>query len=985
MRKPWAHSDPDEVTDRGNRRKRARATSVASAFLPLFRPAQARSAEIHGQGVRLRYRNCIRAVPLRRITSIDSATRLGFATLTIESANGAHTLPGLRPRAAAAFVSAIEDARAAWWRNAAAGQAANLRSLQQCFDLLRNGNDFVAAAAFERLRDIADACMFALSGDWPEHLAELPEFRTLNALARFLDNPQYVRDAANERYIARELADSRGLFERIESRPLTDEQRRAIVIDDRRNLVIASAGSGKTSVIVGKAAWLIRKGHRQPSEILLLAFARDARAEMEHRIASRLGASAPQGLAVQTFHALGLSVLRHVDGETATLSGTADDPAALNALIKEIVTGLLADPTHSANLLNWLQNRFEPVRSEWEFSNLGEYYNYVRQFDLRTLRGEKVKSLGECDIANYLFLNGIPYRYEAPYEHDTATVAKRQYRPDFHLPRHGIYIEHFGLDSRGRPPPYVDADTYLRERVWKLELHGKHGTDLIQTFSHQHVNGILPRALANELAKRGIPLVPIPTDEVFSVLEEQGRIDPFIRLAATFLHHFKSARLTYQELSARIAATRARERGEAFLAVFRPIAERYTQVLHERGQIDFNDMIHRAADLVETGHYRNPYTYILIDEFQDISPARARLLKALVGQSPGNRLFAVGDDWQAISRYAGSDISIMREFEEHFGPAAQLRLETTFRCPDRLATLATDFVLRNPAQIPKTVRSTRRAAGPCVHVGLAPAKDRPLLDEALALIAADATAAQGKPEILLLARYNRLKPDIRALRKTWPNLAISFRTVHASKGMEADYVVLLGLNGGQYAFPTEIVDDPLLDLVLSRPETVANAEERRLFYVALTRARRHVFLIAGDGRPSSFATELVHGGYDITLFGSQPAPDTPCPVCVEGRLELRDNPRGGDAFYGCSNYPLCKHAQPGCPGCKTGLPTRRDRTFHCADCDLELQPCPQCTGWLQPRAGRAGDFLGCSNYPACDYTRSIGHAAGRARGPGRGR
>ena len=144
--------------------------------------------------------------------------------------------------------------------------------------------------------------------------------------------------------------------------------------------------------------------------------------------------------------------------------------------------------------------------------------------------------------------------------------------------------------------------------------------------------------------------------------------------------------------------------------------------------------------------YRNPFGYILVDEFQDISPDRARLLKALLDRSPGAQLFAVGDDWQAIFRFTGSDIGIMREFSQHFGDSERLSLETTFRCTDRIAAVATDFILRNPAQIQKTVRSIHRAEGPCVHIAL-PGEQKPsLLNEALDRIAEDAARYERNPD-----------------------------------------------------------------------------------------------------------------------------------------------------------------------------------------------------------------------------------------------
>ena len=149
-------------------------------------------------------------------------------------------------------------------------------------------------------------------------------------------------------------------------------------------------------------------------------------------------------------------------------------------------------------------------------------------------------------------------------------------------------------------------------------------------------------------------------------------------------------------------------------------------------------------------------------------------------------------------------------------------------------------------------------------------------------------------------------------------------TVHGSKGLEADYVVVLGLCSGSYGFPTEITDDPLLDLVLSAPEGHPNAEERRLFYVALTRARRRVFLVADGGPPSPFVKELIDNGYDATVFGQPPESDVPCPKCRNGHLKRRESTRNESTFYGCSNYPYCDYLQPSCPCMRQGI-ARQDR------------------------------------------------------------
>ena len=722
-----------------------------------------------------------------------------------------------------------------------------------------------------------------------------------------------------------------------------------------------------------ETGWLVQRAFRKPSELLLLAFARDASREMEERMDARLGTAAAREVTVRTFHSLGMAITGEAEGKRPALAAAAENDRALFDLLKGIVADLLADPDLSATMDEWFQEGFAPYRSQQEFGNWGEYHDYIRKFDIRSLKGEIVRSFEECEIANFLYLHGVAYEHEAPYEHDLATPEKRQYEPDFRLPEHGVYIEHFGIDAAGNTAPFVPREEYRRDMEWKRGVHAEHGTVLVETFSHEQADGRLLPNLRERLEARGVTFSPSPREDVFAVLEKQGRIDPLTRLVATFLHHFKGSRLSLDDIAERARAHRDRKRVEAFLSVFRPIFERYQEALASSGEIDFHDMINRATDLVEEGRYRSPFGYILVDEFQDISRSRARLLNALLESSQESQLFAVGDDWQAIYRFGGSDIAVMREFRDHFGAFERIDLGTTFRCADRIAAVATDFVLRNPAQIRKTVRTTRKAARPAVLVGLPGERENSLLKEALDRIEADARQHDGTSEVLLLGRYRHLRPrNLDALPKQYRRLRFTWMTVHRSKGLEADYAVVLGLCSGKLGFPAEVADDPLLDLVLAAPEAHPNAEERRLLYVAVTRAKRQVFLLADGGPRSEFVTELIDGGYDIDVFGRPPESDVPCPRCVGGgRLVRRENARAQGVFYGCSNFPLCEHTARACPRCGIGLPVRSGEAFVCRDCGGSIEACPVCDGWLDARMGRYGRFLGCSNFPDCDYTRNL--------------
>ncbi len=955
-----------------------RRTGLIAFLFGILRPNQARAAAITADGLKLTFATRTAAIAFWDLKEIKIETRRRRSRMHILHASGETTTSGLARNRAEAFVASVEIRRADWWRKALAPRVEVVRFAHGRLALLRDPPAYVTKSAVLELKRVVEEAADGLRGCLPDTLARDPDFRMLKAIQAFLEAPERFRTRANETFIENELVRSKEFLGRIEARPLTDEQRRAVVTDEDRNLVVAAAGSGKTSVIVAKTGWLIRKGYRRPSELLLLAFARDARKEMEDRVRKRLGKEAGQDITVRTFHSLGMAIIGEAEGRKPSLAKSAESDRALFDLLKDIIAELLRDRELAEILLTWFGEHFALYRSEHDFSSWGEYWDYIRKHDIRSLKGDTVRSFEECEIANFLYLHGVPYEYEAQYEHDTATSRHSQYRPDFHLPEAGIYIEHFGLDANGNTAPFVDQQKYLESMAWKLQKHEEHGTTLIQTFSHEHASGTLIRNLEDKLAEHGVTFSPIPSERTFAILEEQGRIDPFTRLVATFLQHFKGAQLSFEDVAQRAGDLGDPGRTAAFLAVFRPIFDRYQETLANAGEIDFHDMIGKATEHVESGQYESPFGYILVDEFQDISPGRARLLKALLDQSSNNRLFAVGDDWQAIYRFGGADISIMREFRERFGNSERIVLETTFRCNDRIAALATAFVLKNPAQIRKTVRAVRRADGPAVHVGLPGEENRSLLREALDRVATDANRHDGTSSVLLLGRYRHTGPkNMPGITRRYPGLRVSFMTVHGSKGLEADYVVVPGLCSGKYGFPAEIVDDPLLDLVLATPEHYPNAEERRLFYVAVTRARRQAFLLADGGPPSPFILELIEGKYDVNVFGQLPGAAVPCPVCKKGHLKRRENARGGGIFHGCSNWPLCEHRQRPCPACGEGLPERSGTKFRCRDCGQAIQSCPRCDGWLETRMGKFGRFLGCSNYPACEFTRNI-----RKRGAG---
>ena len=361
----------------------------------------------------------------------------------------------------------------------------------------------------------------------------------------------------------------------MESNALTDEQRQAVVVDEDHNLVVAAAGSGKTSVVMAKAGWLIKRGYRDPAEILLLAFARDAKEEMGSWIKRCLGAVASSPLNVQTFHSLGLAVIGDAEGRRPSLAKVAEDDWAMREMIKTIVHGLLETPEFYKLMMTWFQNHFALHKSQTDFKTHGEYARYVKQNDLRSLKSERLKSYEECLITNFPFLHRVPYEYEKDYRHKTATTKKRQYMPDFTLTAHDIHIEHFEISRTGETAPRVNSKEYLGGMAWKREQHQANGTKLISTYSYENADGVLVPNLKKTLKVHGVEFSPIPPDRIFDLLEEKGRVDPFVGLVATFLGRYKAERYTIDKVLERRFEIADQPRTKAFLKVFEVIFQKY--------------------------------------------------------------------------------------------------------------------------------------------------------------------------------------------------------------------------------------------------------------------------------------------------------------------------------------------------------------------------------------------------------------------------
>ena len=362
---------------------------------------------------------------------------------------------------------------------------------------------------------------------------------------------------------------------------------------------------------------------------------------------------------------------------------------------------------------------------------------------------------------------------------------------------------------------------------------------------------------------------------------------------------------------------------------------------------------------------------MLVDEFQDISAGRMALLQAL--KRPGVAYFLVGDDWQSIYRFAGSDVGLVRDCGRYLGHVRERSLSRTFRFARGIQEPSTAFVVRNPAQTQRTLRPADavRDEGVTVIASDDPARG---LQSALGDVEA-LEGSDGPPiSVLVLGRYRGSRGALpRPLRG---RLRVEFSTVHAAKGREADYVVVLDLRDARRGFPSQHEDDPLLGLVLPPPPegSYPHAEERRVFYVALTRARRGTYLVADQLRPSAFVDELLRTSPGLRRLGEFRRDSTPpCPRCRTGRLDLS----GSGRSMNCLNFPFCRYRAPRCQSCRRGFAVISGASSRCtnASCDARPPACRSCgAGVMVTRKGRTGWFLGCTQYASdqpCTSTRSL--------------
>lgn len=674
----------------------------------------------------------------------------------------------------------------------------------------------------------------------------------------------------NEEVIRKRLEKNQEYFDHCLDYPLDEQQRRSIVSEEDNCLVVSSAGSGKTSSIVGKVKYLIERKGIDPNRILLISYTNKAAAELTDRMGI-------PGLRGYTFHKLALDLIGKVTGEKPSICENTD------ALFVRIYHNLLSTKQFQKAVIEYFID-YQDQQEEWEKrkQDRRDILSDLKSTRIKALLPDMdnkdvyVKSDQEKKICFALSSLGIKFRYEEPYEYKVADEMHSQYKPDFSIyyekdgQQKRIYLEHYAVDEHEMVPfwfakdrgiTYEEANRQYGDGItWKRAVHEKYGTLLLETKSADFHYSDIRKKLREMLTTAGIPINVRMEEELYNmVLPPNSKKEmAFIRLVVTFVTLLKSSCKSIQEI---LSHTYDHRSEFIIKQIFLPVYKQYEDLLKENEQIDFTDSILWATQLCKTDKPVS-YDYIIVDEFQDISVDRYHFLKALRDGNPPAKLFCVGDDWQSIYRFSGSDMALFNRFPDFFGTTEINKIETTYRFGEPLVSISSQFIQRNKTQVTKKVHPYCSSIRTELHFY---AYERNKYCEVIGQLVATIPANKS---IFLLGRYSfddyYLSFAYQSVKENGKfyyiigNRKIEFMTVHKSKGLEADYVIILQCNKDIYGFPSMISDDPVLDHVLTKSDQFPYGEERRLFYVAITRAKIQTIVLYDQRFPSVFVNEFLH-------------------------------------------------------------------------------------------------------------------------------
>ena len=811
----------------------------------------------------------------------------------------------------------------------------------------------------------------------------------------------------NEHFIAKKLESEKLYLDKILSDVdpnimLDDEQRRVILTDEDYSLVIAGAGAGKTTTVAAKVKYLVEKKKINPHEILVVSFTNKAVGELKDKINKQLKIDCP----ITTFHSTGNAILHKENDEKLNIvqneklyfvledyfkDSVLQNQKLVDDLIKFFATYFDAPievKDKNQFFTNLANSNFSTLKSELDEIDYQVEIKNSRTKKYETIQNEVLRSQEEVQIANFLYLNNIDYEYEPCYKFNIEGT-KKPYTPDFKITQNGneAYIEHFGVTEDCRSNRYSPEELkkYNKAMHDKVAIHRQHGTNLICTCSQYNDGRELLVHLKEKLESFGFVLNPRDNKEVMQKISNQDSsryIRKLINLVDRFISNFKTNGYPIEQFDEWSRQTK-NVRTKLFLGICKECYLEYERYLHKHNAIDFSDMINKSARLLKESKAVSEqidFKYIIVDEYQDISRQRFDLVGALHDVTNA-KIIAVGDDWQSIYAFSGSDITLFTKFSEIMGYAELLKITKTYRNSQEVIDIAGNFIQKNAAQIRKSLKSPKTIKDPVIiytydskqkrfggnsNYNLAKSIET-AIEQILEFNKKEGNDSK-KQEILLLGRfgfdgknlersslfeYKEFGNKIKCLK--YPDLKIIFMTAHASKGLGYDNVIVINGKNGTYGFPSKIENDPVLNYVVKQDDSIEAAEERRLFYVAMTRTKNRVFFIAPEENPSEFLLEIKHDYKNVVLKGdwndeikSGTVFKKSCPICGYP-LQHKVKTAYGLNLWICMNDPeICDFMTNKIEAGK-----------------LSIQKCDKCDGYLIAKQQKDGRyFLGCTNYNA---------------------
>ncbi|MFX1346073.1 MAG: UvrD-helicase domain-containing protein [Promethearchaeota archaeon] len=799
----------------------------------------------------------------------------------------------------------------------------------------------------------------------------------------------------NDHFINRRLKDYSSFLEGKDDGlkyPLDNEQRLAVIKDDKHNLVIAGAGSGKTSVISSRIAYLIRRKDKiDKQRILALAFTKVAADEMKERLKKNYGIE----IDISTFHALGRSIIEEELGRKPKLVFDGHEKK-IYELVEKLFIEILKEDKYQKILIEYLAYHSEQEIRKESFEDKEEYYKYMVNKKYSTLNDISVKSISERDIGNFLFLHNIEFEYEPLIEWVDESEIEKEYHPDFYLPEYDVYIEHWGLNKENKVPEWftITSEEYLDIKEWKLGQFEKHNKNLIETWDYERLSEELIPKLKEKL-KQKFPNIEFNALTYNELVEKTNSFkdirNEIINLVGNFIKISKCNFFSVQDINERIKKRKYSKKQKLFGELALEVYKRYQDYLKKENRIDFNDMINLAVELAKKvpEKYFNKYDHILVDEFQDISYQRLELIRSFVNENSNTKLFCVGDDWQSIYQFTGSDVRFFVNFKDYFPNPEITYLNSNYRSSQTIVGMSNELIAKNKNQIAKETHSTHEIGMQPIFIDFTSKfnyDNKIQYENIYNLIQILLDGGVVPSEIMVLSRFNLYLKGLeiycgaRGTPTESKHGGVRFYSAHKSKGSESQHVILTDMTSGLYGFPCEIQDSSVMELAKRFESDGFIDEERRLFYVALTRCKKFLYIYSKEQSNSVFLNEINPYLMRLRLDSTQRwdeglsdymksfikgiLPETPisCPNC-DSFLVKRTGSKG--KFLGCSRYPKCNYTQD--------LESLSERYEDKKILTVNALPrfCEQCGNPLTIRKGPYGGFLGCTKYPKCKYTFNL--------------